>query len=298
MIANMVRSLQFVCRSVYRLLVENSGVRGWQVLVILAILSGTFPLFAQPPDCTINVTFTAVNQSAPTSPFNGLQNTNAGCTAWSLSVNATPSITAYTVALQSAPNNNGVPGTYVTFANQTLVTGTNPIVVSTSNGSGFVYLQGYNPWVRVQVTALTGTGTINGAAYGWRIPSASGSSGSSTVTITAPLGVQAPANGVSVTQTQMTLAVKSYADVTGDGSVHTFSITGNPSYCDVTAPSTNTGTIFTDRVGDASISATQGQGIPPGGSYRFSIHLNNVYPALSYLLATGDKFQLLCFTGN
>lgn len=125
------------------------------------------------PDCIVFFHFTAVNQHAPTSPNNGLDNRTQGCTAWSLAA-ASSGFTAFTVALQSAPNSAGTPGTYVTYLNQNVSAGANPVVGASAGAAGYAWLSGYNPWVRVQVTAVTGTtGVIDGALFGWRNPSAS-----------------------------------------------------------------------------------------------------------------------------
>ena len=90
------------------------------------------------PDCLIFFHFTANNQSSPTAPNNGLDNRTTGCTTWNISAVYT-GFASFTVALQSAPNTtvSGAPGTYVTFLNQTLILGSNPIVSAVLGGVGF-----------------------------------------------------------------------------------------------------------------------------------------------------------------
>ena len=124
------------------------------------------------PDCIVFFHFTAANQYAPTSPNNGLDNRTQGCTAWSLAVGSS-GFTGFTVALQSAPNAAGSPGTYVTYLNQNVSAGANPVVGVAAGAAGYAWLSGYNPWVRVQATSVTGSGVIDGALFGWRNPSAS-----------------------------------------------------------------------------------------------------------------------------
>lgn len=147
-----------------------------------------FALQAQPvqfvnvqPDCQVFINFTALNQTSPTSPNAGFDNRGSGCTFWAMSV-AASGFSSVTVALQSAPNNNGAPGTYVTFAGGTITSASphnvNPIVTGTQD---YVWIYGYNPWVQVKLTAVTGSGIVNGALYGWRQP-ASGASGGGTTT--------------------------------------------------------------------------------------------------------------------
>jgi len=137
--------------------------------------------FAQPatqalvqPDCMIFFHFTAVNQTSPTAPNAGLDNRTAGCTTWNMSFAVSGFATA-TVELQSAVNNAGVPGAYGPYAGSSIISpaphNNNPITTATQD---FVWIAGYNPWVQVKLTGITGgPGIVDGAAYGWRIPSAS-----------------------------------------------------------------------------------------------------------------------------
>lgn len=145
---------------------------------VFLLLSFCAALYAQPsqvtypqPDCTININnFTALNQTAPLSPNAGLNNLQVGCNVWAMCISVS-GFSSITVALQSAPNNNGSPGTWVTFAGQTIFSASpynaNPITTGTQS---FVWLYGYNPWVRVQLTGVTGSGVVNGSVYGWRRP--------------------------------------------------------------------------------------------------------------------------------
>lgn len=121
------------------------------------------------PDCQIFFNFTAVGNS-PTSPSNGLNNRTVGCTTWQISY-SNSGFSAISLVLQSAADSNGVPGTYGTFSG-TIITGSNP---NTGTTEAYTQLTGFNPWVRVRLASATGTGVVSGAAYGWRIPSASNS---------------------------------------------------------------------------------------------------------------------------
>ena len=124
------------------------------------------------PDCVIFFGFTASGQSSPLSPQAGFDNRQVGCTTWNLSYSIS-GFSSITIALQGAPNNAGSPGTWATFPNQTILSGSNPNTITAAGA--FVWLYGYNPWVRVRLTAATGSGIVNGAAFGYRIPSASAS---------------------------------------------------------------------------------------------------------------------------
>lgn len=147
------------------------------VLFSLPALSQTF--VAVRPDCQIFFHFTAAGQTQPLAPNAGLDNRTTGCTTWSVSANSS-GFTAFNLVLQSAPNANGAPGTWVTYLNQTILIGANPIVGAGAGAAGSVYLQGYNPWVRVRLATVTGSGTVDGVAFGWSIPSAGSSSAATT----------------------------------------------------------------------------------------------------------------------
>lgn len=168
----------------------NCWARGYTVtgvlLLALALASFNSPAFAQTfvdvrPDCQIFFHFTvtgsviAAPTSQPQSPNQGLDNRTVACSVWSVAVSSS-GITAFSVILQSAPNNAGAPGTWVTYLNQQLIIGTNPLTGSGAGAAASVYIQGFNPWVRVLANTATGTGTIDGVAFGWAIPSAGSSS--------------------------------------------------------------------------------------------------------------------------
>lgn len=152
------------------------------------------------PDCQIVASFTASGQVSPAS---GRDNRTCAATTWALVV-AVSGFSSATVALQSAPDNAGAPGTWVTYAGATIFSATpdnvNPIVTSTQQ---FVWLTGYNPWVRIALTAATGSGTVYATAFGWRLPSSSstggGGGGSSNVTIVGPLGQTTESASIPVT---------------------------------------------------------------------------------------------------
>lgn len=130
------------------------------------------------PDCIIFFHFTAVNQTSPLAPNAGFSNLTNGCTTWNFSY-ANTGFSAITLAFQSAPNVSGAAGSWSTFAGGSLVSGINP---NTNTTGTFTWIVGYNPWVRVALTAATGSGTVDGAVYGFRIPSA-GSSPSATANV-------------------------------------------------------------------------------------------------------------------
>jgi hypothetical protein len=165
------------------------------------------------PDCIIFFHFSAAGQTSPTSPNAGLDNRTNGCTTWNVSY-ARSGFTATNVALESAPNSSGSPGTWVTYAGATVINGTNPL---TDAAEAFAWVVGYNPWVRVtlRVSGTSGSGTVDGAAYGWRIPSAgAGSTATANVNI-AQYGGVATSLGQKVSASSIPVVLAS--DQTGVG---------------------------------------------------------------------------------
>jgi len=146
---------------------------------LLLPLSRAQQIVVSQPDCIIFFHFTAAAQTSPTSPNPGFSNLTNGCTTWNVSY-ANTGFSAISLTFQSAPNVSGAAGTWVTFANPTILAGVNPNTNTTGN---FTWLTGYNPWVRMILSSATGTGEVDGAVYGYRIPSA-GATGTGTQTVT------------------------------------------------------------------------------------------------------------------
>jgi len=129
---------------------------------ITALLALVFSASAQPqrqgPDCgPINFTATASGALA------ALNNLNGACFNWTMSYSST-GFSGVSIQFESAPDNAGVAGAFVAFAG-TLLTGANPSTLTTSNVSSFL---GYYPWLRINVTSVTGSGLITGQIYGYR----------------------------------------------------------------------------------------------------------------------------------
>jgi hypothetical protein len=122
------------------------------------------------PDCQIFFALTAAGQNSAV--VNNLQN---GCTSWQFSYTVT-GFSAVSLVLQSAANNAGSPGSFSTGfpVQQTVVSGSNP---GTSTTAGFFWVQGTNAFARMHLTTGTGTGMVQGALFGWRIPNAASQGG-------------------------------------------------------------------------------------------------------------------------
>jgi hypothetical protein len=172
---------------------------------LLLFLALSIPAFSQQfvtpqPDCLIVINLTMVNQTTPTAPSAGFNNIQGGCGIWAMYVSVS-GFSSATTTIQSAPNNAGVAGSWVTFAGGQIISpsphNNNPIVTSTQD---FVWLVGYNPWIRAQLSAATGTGSVNGLLLGWRSPGNSSTATSASnvnATIVSPLGPQAASSSVA-----------------------------------------------------------------------------------------------------
>jgi hypothetical protein len=128
------------------------------------------------------------NQTA-TGASTTYDNRNVGCVNWAVTYMAN-GFSALTLVFQTAQDNSGVPNTFGTFGG-TVVTGTASMTSITSTYSTYL---GYAPWVRVNLTAATGTGRVTGVMYGYRIGWGGGAGGGgapsgSTVDVTAWGGV-------------------------------------------------------------------------------------------------------------
>jgi hypothetical protein len=118
------------------------------------------------PDCIITFNFTATGISPPASQPSGFDNRFIGCSGWVIQY-SNYNFSPVSVVLQSAPNNNGIAGTWGTFSGQTICNGgSNP---SSSATVSAAWLSGYNPFVRVSAT-VTGTGVLSGTAFGYKDP--------------------------------------------------------------------------------------------------------------------------------
>ena len=164
-----------------------STFSGRALLLAAALLVGAGVAAGQNvprPDCIIDVTFTAAGQAAGGVGTCG--NNINGVYEWRFNYKST-GFTALSVVVQSAPDNAGAPGTWVSFAGT--VSGSNPNTATTQASSGFT---GFYPWVRVFLTSKTGTGTITGQLYGCREPGCSIAGATINATIPTPVPVDGP----------------------------------------------------------------------------------------------------------
>lgn len=92
-------------------------------------------------------------------------NTTLQCAGWRFSYYS-QGFSAVSIELDGAPDNNGSPGTWAAIAATTpcTVAGTNP-ATNTASGTA-LFSNCYFPWVSINVTLATGTGSITAGANG------------------------------------------------------------------------------------------------------------------------------------
>ena len=152
-------------------------------LSILALLI-SLPLLAQQKqpvsslqeDCGVQFAFTVqssgVNAAGTVTAGSPgttavIDNTQAGCLVWMVTYSTTTGITGVSLLFQTATNAAGVPGTWSAYGG-TLTVGVNPNVAATppwaiTQATGTKY-----PFLRMNLTSLTGAGTVSGKLYGWK----------------------------------------------------------------------------------------------------------------------------------
>ncbi len=135
------------------------------------------PVSSMQPDCMVTFNFTAASSGAQasgtvTAGSTGTtavidNRTDAGCLDWLVTYSTTTGISALSLLFQTATNVNGVPGTWSAYGG-TLTSGINPNTAATppwaiTDATGTKY-----PFLRMNLTALTGAGTVSGNLYGWK----------------------------------------------------------------------------------------------------------------------------------
>ncbi len=107
---------------------------------------------AQEPDCFKTFHVTAAARAVT------FDNRLHGCTAWTAVYSAT-GFSAVTVKVERSADVASLPGSWAEWS-----TGS----VATSTTGGVISVGDFWPWVSVNVTSVTGSGSITGALYGWR----------------------------------------------------------------------------------------------------------------------------------
>jgi hypothetical protein len=90
-----------------------------------------------------------------------IDNRTRMCSQWVVTYNST-GFSAISIELDGALDVSGVPGAFG-LAPGTVLTGTNP---STTTGEAQFIINGYAPWMRLNFSSKTGTGSITALAFG------------------------------------------------------------------------------------------------------------------------------------
>ena len=175
----------------------------------------SFPLFSQTtviqrPDCILPLGL-LTTASTNVGPFD---NRTTGCNTWAIDYTSF-GFTVLSLVVQTAPNATGnVPGSWSTF---TAVTGINPNTATTQAATTFGGTTSYFPWLRVQLTSVTGTGSVTGVLYGWKIPAAPPGGTGCIGTVATPCVVVGPgADGAAVVGSPVRIAGKDGSGNTQD----------------------------------------------------------------------------------
>lgn len=134
-------------------------------LFVLCFAAGAL---AQPPDCQIQATFTAAGRSSPIPALSASSGTP--CVVWRLTYHAT-GFSGLSIEIDGAPDTGGAAGSWTVLPSSVITEGSNP---STSTSEQTIAAKVYHPWVSIDVTSVTGTGTIQARLMGWRNASQQG----------------------------------------------------------------------------------------------------------------------------
>ncbi len=121
-------------------------------------------MFGQ-PNCQFTFTLTTAGQTFPQNS-QGFNNQVTACQYWTVSFFST-GFSAASLRFDSAPIGNSptVPGTFIAFAGTLVGSSVNPSTAITQDSNSF---KGMYPFVQVELTSITGTGSITGVVYGYR----------------------------------------------------------------------------------------------------------------------------------
>lgn len=145
-----------------------------KIIVLLLVSVGA--LFAQnpaAPDCIVSFNFTAAGSSAV------FDNRYIGCVTWTIAYQSS-GFSGLTLTFQSATGANtaGSFGTYTGSITGT-VPGINPNTSTTGAITQFANGIIVTPWLRVNLSGLTGSGRVDGVLYGYKTGYSAGNGGGS-----------------------------------------------------------------------------------------------------------------------
>jgi hypothetical protein len=132
-------------------------------LAIGAVLAPAQTQTKLAPDCSASFQLSAIGTAAQFDNRTVSSATGVPCRYWTISYYV-DGFSGVSLVVQSAQDNNGVPGSWSTFGG-TVVNGINP---NTATTSATTDLNGYFPWMRVNLTSVTGSGALRGVLNGYR----------------------------------------------------------------------------------------------------------------------------------
>lgn len=196
-----------------------------------------------------------------------LDNRKIGCYNWRFTYVNT-GFSALSIQVETAPDNNGVPGSWTAFTGATVVTeGSNP---STNTNTAMIAIHSSAAFVRVNLVSKSGSGSISYQLYGANstLPStaANGATGATGVTgatgatgatgTTGATGATGAANGITQVSNILSLqnnSISSTKIITSASGTHSYLILGSIFCTSATSSATIQLTIsFTDPSGTNS----------------------------------------------
>ena len=121
----------------------------------------TTPVTTPQPNCIIQFSFTAAGSSAV------LDNRQVGCITFTVAVNVPTTIGGLSLVVQTAPFDGSTNCSTCTWSTFAAATGSNP--TTSTAGSNATFTTGtanYYDFLRVTLSSVSGTGTIQGKLYG------------------------------------------------------------------------------------------------------------------------------------
>ena len=124
--------------------------------------SGPQQLVRVTGDCELYFNFTATGTTA------SYDNRVKGCNYWVL-YTAPSGVSAISLTVQGAQDNNGVAGTFANWTSSNVLLGTHPVVSANArNVQLWTSGSDFYPWVRINLGSMTGTGRVSGVLLGYR----------------------------------------------------------------------------------------------------------------------------------
>jgi hypothetical protein len=142
------------------------------LLLPLAQAQQKQPVSSMQEDCGVTFRFDTASSGAQ-APVNDtgtstvIDNRQAGCLDWLVTYEPTSAVTVLSLAFQTATDVAGVPTTWSNYPG-TLSSGINPNTAVTSGGAVTSATGTAYPFLRMNMTAITGAGVVSGKLYGWK----------------------------------------------------------------------------------------------------------------------------------